>query len=169
MTNPFDKISKKNKEKLLKLLKTHNIYYKKNEKLLKDTDDISIVITGYLHVIRNNYNGTQNIVEEYDENDIIGSNSSYINNPEYEIICKEDTTLLIFNYNELINIETNDKTYNQFIKNLFIIMNEKMLTKNERIDILTKKTIRNKLLEYFSIMSKKMDQDIFIYHLHFLI
>ena len=30
-----------------------------------------------------------------------------------------------------------------------------MTEKNERISMLTKKTIRNKLLEYFNIMSKK--------------
>ena len=42
-----------------------------------------------------------------------------------------------------------------FIKNLFIIMTKKISERNERIQILTKKTIRYRLLEYFEIMRKK--------------
>ena len=41
------------------------------------------------------------------------------------------------------------------MQNLFTILSEKEQEKNERILILTKKTIRNKLLEYFKIMSRK--------------
>ena len=85
---------------------------------------------------------------------MFSSSSIYIDS-DYEIIAKEDVKIIIFNLNELINYEENDKIYNQFIKNLFIILNEKINEKNERIEILTKKTIRNRLLEYFNLMSKK--------------
>ena len=74
---------------------------------------------------------------------------------EYEIIADENTEILLFSYNTLISLDIQDKTYNQFIKNLFIMLNEIITLKNERIVILTKKTIRDKLLEYFNINSKK--------------
>lgn len=158
MISPFYNISKKNKFKILKILKSYTVKYKENKTILesiKADNEIAIVSEGYVQIIRNNYNGTQNIIEELYENDIISSSSVYFDNNDYEIIAKDETELIIISLNEIINFEENNRLFNQFIKNLFCIINEKMEEKNERIEILTKKTIRNKLLEYFNITSKK--------------
>ena len=45
--------------------------------------------------------------------------------------------------------------YLTFIKNLLIILEEQLTSKNERIAILTKKTTRDKLLQYFKLTSIK--------------
>ena len=50
-----------------------------------------------------------------------------------------------------MNLNLNTESYNQFIKNMLQIISSKIQEKNERIEILTKKTIRNRLLEYFNI------------------
>ncbi len=157
MKNPFDNISKKNKEKLLKNLKSHTVNYKNNTnitEIITDKNEIGIIVSGYLQIVKNNYNGSSNVIDTLQENDAFSSSTFYIDD-DYEIIAKEDVNIIIIDYTELINYNENDKVYNQFIKNLFIILNEKLTDKNERIEILTKKTIRNKLLEYFKIMSKK--------------
>ena len=157
MKNPFENISNINKVKLLKRLKSHTVNYKKGTAILElidDKDEIGIIVNGHINIIKNNYNGSTSLIEELYENDVFSSSSIYIDTG-YEIVAKEDVKIIIFNLNELINYEENDKIYNQFIKNLFIILNEKINEKNERIEILTKKTIRNKLLEYFNMMSKK--------------
>lgn len=158
MINPFKNISDKNQEKLLKLLRGYTVNYPTNKKIIdqfKDDDEIGIIVSGYVQVIKNNYNGTTTIVEELYENSLIGTSFLYLKNEEYEIITKEDTQIILINYNELINQDINDKTYNQFIKNLFVIMNNIISDKNERIEVLTKRTIRNKLLEYFNLNAKK--------------
>ena len=157
MKNTFDNISKKNKEKLLKNLKSHTVNYKNNTnitEIITDKNEIGIIVSGYLQIVKNNYNGSSNVIDTLQENDAFSSSTFYIDD-DYEIIAKEDVNIIIIDYTELINYNENDKVYNQFIKNLFIILNEKLTDKNERIEILTKKTIRNKLLEYFKIMSKK--------------
>lgn len=157
MTNPFNNITNNNKEKLLKKLKSHTINFKKNytiTEVIADKDEIGIITEGYIQIIKNNDNGTTNLIDELYENDVISFYTLHIDN-DYDIITKENVKLIIISYKELINFEDNDKVYNQFIKNLFMILNEKISEKNERIKILTKKTIRNKLLEYFDIMSKK--------------
>ncbi len=59
-------------------------------------------------------------------------------------------------YDTIINCTQNNKGfYNQFIKNLLEIIVNKINEKNERIEILSNKSIRNKLLEYFRIETKK--------------
>ena len=79
-----------------------------------------------------------------------------MNSNEFEIIVKEKVIVTIIDYNRLLNVNNINKNYyNIFIQNLFTIINQKMKEKNERINILTKKSIRNKLLEYFDIERKK--------------
>ena len=158
MIKPFENITPKNKEKLLKLLHAYNANYKKNKNIIdsfKDDEEIGIITQGYVQIIRNNYNGTTAIVEELYEDDLIGSVFLYTKNEEYEIITREETNIIIINHNEINSTDINDKNYNQFIRNLYMITNEKIKEKNERIEILTQKTIRNKLLEYFKISSRK--------------
>lgn len=159
MTNPFDKISKANILKLLKLLEAHTMIFKKDSIISKsfiDKKTIGIITKGYVQIIKNSYDGNDTLVEELFENDIIASSVSYVDSNEYEILSKEDTSIILFDEDTLMNIEDISKNYyNQFIKNLFLILSEKNKIKNERIQIITKKSIRDKLLEYFAINRKK--------------
>ena len=159
MTNPFDKISKANIVKLLKLLEAHTMVFTKDmtiSKTIIDKKSIGIVTKGYIQILRNNDDGNDTLIDELFENDIIASSISYTEANEYEMIAKEETHVILFDEDTLMNIEDTSKTYyNQFIKNLFLILNEKNKLKNERLQIITKKSIRDKLLEYFYINRKK--------------
>lgn len=159
MIKPFDKISKNNIDKLLKMLEAHTIIFNKDaiiSKSIIDKKTIGIITKGYVQVIRNNFDGNEIVVEEYQEDDIIASSISYVESSEYRLISKEETYIILFDEDTLMNIEDTSKTYyNQFIKNLFLILNEKNKIKNERLQIITKKSIRDKLLEYFHINRKK--------------
>ena len=158
MTNPFKNISEKNQEKLLKILEAHRFTFRKNSLILTNINQgnfIGIIVDGILQIIKNDYNGNRIIIEELEEGDIFGTSLFPLQNVEYDILTKEDTTILIIDYDQLINLQLESKEYyNQFIKNLLEIVTNKIQEKNERIEILTKKTIRNKLLEYFNIASK---------------
>lgn len=159
MINLFDKISDKNKEKLLKLLEANTFSVKKDTSILstyKNDNIIGIVVSGYIQIIQNDYNGTRSIIEELEENSIFGSMFSSISNSECDVYTKEDSKIIIIDYKNIIDTaNTNYSFYNQFIQNLLKIFSEKINEKNERIEILTKRSIRNKLLEYFKIISKK--------------
>jgi len=159
MAELFKNISPKNKEKLLKNLEAHTLHFKKNASILpliKEENNIGIIIKGYIQIIRIDHNGTRIIIDEIEENDILGSFISSLKNNEYEIIAKEDTTIIMIDYERIKNPYDQSKPYYiEFVKNLLDVIIYKMREKNERIEILTKKTIRNKLLEYFNIVSKK--------------
>ena len=159
MTYLFDNINSKNKEKLLLMLEANTLHFKKDSTILsviKNDNIVGIITSGYLQIIRTDHNGIRTIIEELEEQDVFGSFISSLKNKEYEIIAKEDTEIIIIDYDNIINCNlTNKSFYNQFIKNLLQITSKKIQEKNERIEILTKKTIHNKLLEYFKIISKK--------------
>ena len=158
MTNLFTNISEKNQEKILKILEASTLNFKPNCQILtsvKLDNMIGIVLLGYMQIIRTDYNGNRTIIEELTENDVFGTTISSLTD-ECEIITKEETKIVIIDFNNILNdVENNLSYYKQFIKNLLEIYTDKINTKNERIEILTKKTIRDKLLEYFKIVSKR--------------
>ena len=158
MLNPFQNISPKNREKLLYTLESSRLTFSKNELILSNINQgniIGIVIKGMMQIIKTDYNGTRTIIEELEENDIFGTIISPLSN-EYDILTKEESTVYIIDYDEIKKLDLENKSYyNQFIKNLLEIIILKIEERNNRIEILTKKTIRNKLLEYFNIESKK--------------
>lgn len=158
MINLFDNINDKNIHKLLELFESHTFTIKKNTTLqsiiVKPKKYIAYVNDGYLQGVKNDYNGNITILEEFEENDIFGNVISAHNNNDYEIVAKEDSNVTIIDYDNILNSDVNIPSYNTFIKNLLTIMSNKINEVNQRVEILTNKTIRNKLLEYFKIIYK---------------
>lgn len=156
---PFDNISTKNKKKLLWALEAHIMEFKPGTNMVSvfpNDKILGVIEEGIIEVSRTDYNGNKIVIETLEENDIIGSALSPIKNGEYDVVAKENAKVIMFDYDFIVSFNENTKSYyNQFIKNLFIIITKKLNDKNERLEILTRKTIRNKLLEYFKTEYKK--------------
>jgi len=159
MPNPFEGITDIQRNRLLKLLQVHTYNFSKNQEILptiRKENIISIMIKGSAQIINYDYEGNENIIENLYENSIFGTNISATNNENYEIIAKENTEIIVIDYNKLLDLKNIKHEYfNVFIHNLFEIINIKYKETNEKIRILEKKTIRDRLLEYFDILYKK--------------
>ena len=158
MNRLFKNINAVQQKKLLKLLETNILYFKKDNTILSTVQNniIGIILHGHAQIIRTDYNGNRTLIEELEEESIFGSFISSLLSDEYQIITKEDTKILLIDYDHIIESDGNNVSYyNQFIKNLLEITTNIIDEKNDRISILTKKTIRDKLLEYFNIHSRK--------------
>lgn len=159
MNSPFDGITELQKNKLFKLLATHIYTFNKNEEVLqtlKNDNIICILLEGYAHIININYNGEENLVEELYENSVFGTNISDIDYSEYQVRAIEDSKVLVIDYKKLVDYKNiNHNYYNVFVINLFEIVNSKLKMNNDRIRILTKKSIRDKLLAFFENEYKK--------------
>lgn len=159
MQNPFEGLSKLQTHKLLELLGTHTYKYNKNEELIstiKHENILCVILSGHAQIIYIEYNGNEIIMEDLFENSIFGTNISATNNDNCQILAKEDTEVLVIDYSKLMNSNNIKYNYfNIFLKNLFDIINTKFKERNERVAILEKKQIRDRLLEYFEIQYKK--------------
>lgn len=158
MRKLFANISVKDQKKLLKLLETSVLNYKKDSVILSTVNNniIGIILEGKAQIIRTDYNGSRTIIEELEEESIFGTALSSLSSDECQIITKENTKILVIDYDIIISSKNNNYSYyNQFIKNLLEITTNIIDEKNNRIEILTKKSIRDKLLEYFRIYRKK--------------
>lgn len=159
MITIFSQINDKEKQKLLKYLESNTAKFNSNTSIssfVKSNNVIGIIMDGYIQIAKTDYKGNRVIIEELEENEVFGTMISSLKSNEYEIITKEETEIIFIDYDRIIHCEqTNKEYYQQFIRNLLAIIISKIQEKNERIEILTQKTIRNKLLEYFNIESKK--------------
>lgn len=159
MIDPFKRISIDDRKKLLKNLEATTFDFPKNRSLissLKGGDVMGIILEGCLQIIRTDSEGNRTIVEELLDNHIFGTKISSLNDDEYDIITVENSTVILIDTFEIYNyLHEPVPYYQQFILNLLEITNSIISERNERIKILTQKTIRNRLLEYFKINSRK--------------
>ena len=159
MNSPFADLSRCQVNKLYNLLGVHIYNFNKNQEILptiKNENIIGIILDGHAQIVSIEYNGNEIIIEDLYTDDVFGSNISLTNNENYQIISKNNTQVLVIDYDKLLNpINLKFSYFNTFFRNLFDIINAKFRERNERIRILEKKQIRDKLLEYFDIQYKK--------------
>ena len=159
MNSPFADLSALQLTKLFDLLEVHTYTFNKNEEILptiKNGNIIGIILHGFAQIVFIEYNGNEIIMENLYKESVFGTNISATNNENCQIIAKETTEVLVIDYNKLINPKNvKHMYYNVFLTNLFDIINIKFRERNERIRILEKKQIREKLLEFLEIEYKK--------------
>ena len=140
-------------------MQANTIKYRKNVNVLSNVnreDFIGIIDTGCVQLIYNDYDGNKSIIEEITEGEIFGSINYVLNAEEITCITKEETQITFIEYEQITNDEIiKNDFYIIFIKNLIKILGNQITTKNSRIELLTKRTTRDKILEYFKIQSHK--------------
>ena len=159
MKSPFKNLSDIQIEKLYHLLGVHIFNFKKDEEILsmiRSGNIIGIILEGSAKIINNDYNGNEIIVSYLNKDSVFGSNISLINTENSNIYAVDKTKVLVIDYKSIMKAENiKYKYFNVFFSNLFDIINAQYKETNERIRILEKKQIRDKLLEYFDIEYSK--------------
>ena len=158
MTKLFENINDKNIEKLKRFLKASTIKYQKNVNILSNVNQdnfIAIIDTGSVQLEYNDYDGNKIIMENLNQGDLF-STITYTLSEEMSCITKEETQITYIEYDDIINDEImKTDFYIIFTKNLIKLLSEQVNAKNTRIEVLTKKTTRDKILEYFRIISSE--------------
>lgn len=157
MNELFNNIEEADKIRILQGIEGITRNYEKNKIILSSTkndDIICLVLSGHIQVLKNDQNGNSTIIEDLFEDDIFGSISANISSNDYEIITKEPSQVVIIEFDNILAYNNNIPSYNIFIKNLLKILYQKIEEFNNHIEILSNKTIRDKLLAYFKIMTK---------------
>ena len=123
-----------------------------------------ILLSGSADLIRYNLNGTKTIVEHFSNSDIFGELFYTITtNNELFVVAKEHSEVLFFTYNDIERkCKSNCKFHSILSESLYKLILEKMIHLNSRIELLTKRTIREKLITYFSILSNRSLNKTFI-------
>ena len=155
----FNNITEDEFERIMKCFNVKTKTFKKDQTILsniKNVGTVGIVLSGSAELVRYDYNGTRTILGNYTEGEVFGDIFSNISSGEISVIAKEETDIMFLDYDHLITrCKKNCSYHNTIIQNMLQILSKRIYSQNERIQILTKRSIRDKLLEYFSSISKQ--------------
>ena len=151
----FDGIDKKEVNKLITLFGARKLTYKKDTTILTNLNNINLIgilLEGNANIVRYEANGNRNITEKLNKDDLFGEIFTSDRSNEISVIATSYCEVLFLDYNKLITSEKQISIYqNQLVDNILQLLSLKIVYMNERIEVLTQRTIRDKLLTYFNI------------------
>lgn len=163
MNDLFKNIPDKVKIKILELLKKTTYTFPNNSIIPKDifyTKSILIVLEGTIEINKIDYNDNESTIDLLTKDDITTTFTIPFLDNDYNLYLKEPTNILILDFNYILSNETTNKYFSELLKNLLDILSKKMININNRMEIMSNKTIRNKLLTFFKQLSKKYNSNI---------
>lgn len=134
--------------------------FKKNQIIttyIRNRNQICILLNGEADLVRYDLNGNKTIVEHFTKNDVFGE-ALYVvvTNNELSVQAKRNCEVLFFKYDIIHQrCKSNCKFHQILVENFSTIILNKATDLNTRIEILTKRSIREKLRGYFNMLSTR--------------
>ena len=133
--------------------------YKKNDIILAENTKVEyfgIITNGRIAVSNFDYFGNRNILNVFEKGDSFGEAlvSLEMKIP-HEIISLTSSSVIWIEYGSL----SNSQYYQKILNNLLNIISTKNLILNKKLQILSKRTTREKILEYLSNQKKTLSLD----------
>ena len=118
---------------------------------------IGFITSGKATIIKTDENGNTTIMRELKENDVFSNLFFQNSDDETFIISNNYTDVIIIDYHTLIkNCSMNCPFHNNLVLFLFDLLIEDNRQQNEKIELLSKRTVRDRLLFF---MKKRMNKD----------
>lgn len=141
--------------------------FSKGEIVLQEGDNfnkIGIVLSGRLQIIKEDYYGNRNIISNLFEGDLFGESLAFStsNAAPITVLCSTDASVIFLDSKRIISpCEHSCTFHNTLIFNLVHIISNKNVNLNNKIDILTQHTTRDKILNFLYLESKKRNSNHF--------
>ena len=123
---------------------------------IEKRNQICIILNGEVVLVRYDVNGNKTIIGRFSNNDVFGEVFYPANtNNELFAVAKKKSEILFYTYDSLFNkCKKNCEFHKELISSLGELFLDEIIDLNLRIELLTKRNIREKLLSYFDILSK---------------
>ena len=134
--------------------------FNKNEIItsyIKNRNQFCILISGHADLVRYDSNGNRTIIEHFSKNDIFGEVFySVTTNNELLVEAREKCEVLFYIYDDIRSkCRNNCKFHQELSENLPELILGKVTKLNTRVELLTKRSTRDKLLSYFTLLSTR--------------
>lgn len=132
--------------------------FKKDEIIttyINKRNQLCILVDGEADLVRYDYDGNKTIVEHFTKNDIFGEVFYTIStNNELFVKARKSCEVLFFSYKNIKQKCTSNCKFHQILNdNISELILNKVILLNTRIELLAKRSIRDKLLGYFNVLS----------------
>lgn len=160
-TNPLMKnISNDEFTKMIPCMNGTLQSYKKEEAIMMSGDpftSIGLIIAGDVQIYKEDMNGKQILMTSLSSGDLYGEVFACANIEEIpvSVIAVTDCKIFHLNFQKMMTICSSACVFHsQLIKNMLFLMAKKNLMLNDKIEILSKRTTRERLLYFFYSVSK---------------
>ena len=166
-TSLFWGFSEEEAESVLKCLSAVNKTYKKDEYIFRMGDTITsvgMVLTGSVQVIREDYWGNRQIIAVMGEGQLFGESYACAGGDPLmvSVMAEENTEVLFLEVGRLLTVcSMACRFHSRVIQNLLKVIAGRNLTLTTKIDHMSKKTIREKVLSYLSYQAEKQGKNRF--------
>lgn len=163
----FDKIDENNIKALNFCFKSRLRFVEKNEVIVAEgeiNDYCIYIFKGKVKSVNYDYYGNENIYKIYSTGDVFGLTEAYTNTENYlhSLVATEKTTIILFNRFRFIKpCENRCPRHNQLNQNLTKLISQENLELSNRLSVMSKKTIRDKVLAYLHFLSKEKNVSYF--------
>ena len=156
----FDHISPGSLQEMMHCFRAARNTFSPGDSILRYTnynETIGVVLSGEAHLVKYDYDGYKNIIAHLGENSVFGS---LLIRPfaaeAFEVIALSDCQVLFFDYAHLIKrCEKACAHHSILTNNMLQILSRQSQYLHMRIDVLSQRTTRGKLLAYFQILSRQ--------------
>ena len=121
-------------------------------------DAVGIVERGTAALIRIDEEGVATVLEGLRPGGVFGRTLAFSTSRQdsLEVVCKTPCEVLFIDYPHLLKrCENACSHHSRLVQNMLLLMSEKAQTLSERVDVLSRRSIREKLLCYFRQLSEK--------------
>lgn len=125
---------------------------------------VGILESGRASLIRIDIYGTRTILETLSAGDVFGEVLSFsgISEDSISVVCDKNASILFFEYHHITHPCSKSCTHHTtLLENMFRLISKKSIALSERVEVLSRRTIRDKLLCYFSLQAFHQNQHSF--------
>ena len=124
-----------------------------------DCSAVGIVERGEAALIRIDENGVETVMETLGPGGVFGKNLAFAGSrlDSLEVVCRTPCEVLFINYSHILKRCENACTHHSvLVQNMLRLMSDKAQMLSERVDVLSRRSIREKLLCYFRQQSERV-------------
>lgn len=120
---------------------------------------IGLLLDGAISVNRISIDGTLDMLEYLEDTGVFGAPFAFSHSQDaFTVLCERDCTVLLIEKHHLTKrCENACHHHTQVVENLMELMAEQVVRLTEKVDILSHRSIRGKLLCYFRLQSTKQN------------
>ncbi len=154
-------------DRMLECFKAVIKHYESGDTIIRSGDIITkiyLILDGEVNIEKDSYWGRRIIIQKLHENNNIALSLVASKNTESNVnaICTKDAIVLILNYEKCSAMCQNACMHHgAFIRNMFKILSKENVELIEKIENISQKSIRDKLLTYLSNESQKRKSNMF--------
>ncbi len=156
-TSLFDGVSDEEYAAMMVCFKTVIKKYRKGEEIPMPHARLGIVENGHISLMKTDINGVRTIFEQLGAGGVFGDVLGFAwADGSFFLVAEEDSDVLYIDYEHIIKRCTNACAHHSaVVSNLVKLMSEKTQALSEHLEILSRRTTREKLLAYFAMLAAK--------------